>query len=182
MTPLSVPDYEKATDEELMVRYIGGDEIAFQEIFERYRGRIYAYLKRRISDAKMVDDLFQTTFLNLHRSRGRYSEKHPFSAWLFAVCRNVVRDHFRTRRKHAPEVLGGDLAKEAAAVSDEGVSSATLLAEALTQVTPRERQSMSLRYEAALDFDAIARSMNTTPQNVRQLLSRGVRKVRRILK
>src|SRR3989338_5977637 len=61
--------YEEREDELLMVQYANGDEIAFQELYRRYRARAYGYLSRRVRNSGVADELFQKVFLKLHRSR-----------------------------------------------------------------------------------------------------------------
>ena len=58
-------------DEMLMARFIGGDSSAFDALFTRYAGRVNAYLRRMVGPTT-ADDLTQTTFLSVVRSRGRF--------------------------------------------------------------------------------------------------------------
>lgn len=60
------------TDEELMARYQGGDEAAFEEIYARYGRKIYGFLVRRLGQADDCAELFQETFLRLHKGRALY--------------------------------------------------------------------------------------------------------------
>jgi RNA polymerase sigma-70 factor (ECF subfamily) len=78
-----------------MVRYAHGDGAAFGELFRRYERRVWGFLLRRTGSPEQADDLFQETFLRLHRFRDTFQPEGSFSHWLFQIARNVVIDHVR---------------------------------------------------------------------------------------
>jgi RNA polymerase sigma-70 factor (ECF subfamily) len=96
----------EVSDEELMVLYQQGEEKAFQTLYERYSGKLYGYIKKKVFNLEEAQDILQQSFLRLHKSRHSYDPKYPFSAWLFTICRNLEIDYFR---KHKAEMV--DLAK-----------------------------------------------------------------------
>jgi len=83
---------------EMLARHLEGDPRAFGELVDRYGGGIYAYLHRSGLARPAADDLFQETFLRVHRSAGRFDPARPFQTWLFTIATNLVRSHFRKRR------------------------------------------------------------------------------------
>ena len=48
------------SDEDLMTRYQNGQELAFEILFERHRGKVYGYLLKKLRDDVSADDVFQT--------------------------------------------------------------------------------------------------------------------------
>jgi len=60
---------EAWSDEVLMTAYQTGDTRAFEILFGRYRNRLYGYFVRRFGDRDLAADLFQRTFLRVHRAR-----------------------------------------------------------------------------------------------------------------
>src|SRR5476649_2776842 len=83
------------TDEELMALYQNGDEQAFGMLYARHSGRVYGFLVNSLKDKALADDVFQSTFMKLHRARSTYDPSFPFIPWLFTVCRGVMIDHIR---------------------------------------------------------------------------------------
>lgn len=171
--------YEEKEDELLMVQYAAGDENAFQVLYGRYRAKAYGYLSRRIGDLGMVDELFQKVFLKLHRSRERYEPKYPFSTWFFTICRNTVIDEFRRHARTPLKVLIEEDHLVSNPSHEERAPSEPVPAVVLSALPDRQREAVRLRYEEELDFDEIATKLNTTSENVRQLVSRGIRKLKR---
>jgi len=88
------------TDEELMNGYAMGDSEVFSILFERYKKKTYSFLSRRIGSSHYhdVDDLFQISWLKVHKYRKNYSPDRKFSTWLFGIMINVIRDYFRQVR------------------------------------------------------------------------------------
>lgn len=90
-------------DSELTLRYIAGDDRAFDSILARHGSRIYNQINYIVKDRETADDLFQETFIKvvvLLRD-GRYNEEGKLQGWLSRVANNVVMDHFR----RTPEAL-----------------------------------------------------------------------------
>src|SRR4051812_44748289 len=76
-------------DEELMHAYSQGDEKAFDTLYQRYSAKVYGYLRSSLKDQTMADDVFQATFIKLHKTRDRFDGRCTFAAWLFTICRSA---------------------------------------------------------------------------------------------
>jgi len=163
------------SDEDLMRDYQGGDSKAFEILFRRHSPRVYGFLRSRIGDRTLADDLFQATFLKLHQARSRYDAAFPFLPWLFALCRNTLIDGLRERGRTL-EDANSDAIARAAATNETGPELPDLGSLPLDQ-----RKAVELRYMEDLPFDEIARRLETSPSNARQLVSRGVRRLRDLL-
>ncbi|MGE0757998.1 MAG: RNA polymerase sigma factor SigZ [Pirellulaceae bacterium] len=53
------------------------------------------FIRRRVSDDHLADDLLQETFLRVHRKIGTLQESDRLAAWVYQIARNVVHDHYR---------------------------------------------------------------------------------------
>lgn len=76
--------------------YAGGDDSAFQELYQRCAPRLRGFLMRLSGDPALADDLAQEAFLRIHRSRGSFEPGAGALPWAFAIARNVFLDHART--------------------------------------------------------------------------------------
>ena len=85
------------SDEALMADYQRGDATAFEMLFRRYKDRVYGYFVRRFNDREAAEDLFQSTFLRVHRARRDYDTNRPFATWIFAIASNLGRDELKRR-------------------------------------------------------------------------------------
>ena len=69
-------------DEQLMLKFGQGDQVAFEELYARHRQRVYAFYRRRVPGRERAEELTQETFLALLHSAGRYQPQAPFRTYL----------------------------------------------------------------------------------------------------
>lgn len=53
------------------------------------------FIRRRVSDDHVADDLLQETFVRVHRNIGTLKEEDRLAAWVYQIARNVIHDHHR---------------------------------------------------------------------------------------
>jgi len=108
-------------------RILGGDEGAFQDLFDRFFPRLYRFVLARIGhDPDMARDIVQQTFCNAIGQLDRYRGEAALYTWFCQICRNVLADHFRSKARAGRVTLLEDhpnaraiLESLAAPVSDE---------------------------------------------------------------
>lgn len=86
------------SDEMLMVRLMEGARDAFDELYDRYEGRIRSFVYRFIGNREAAEDLTQEVFLKLYRNPRAFDPRGRFVTWIFAVARNACIDHLRLKR------------------------------------------------------------------------------------
>ncbi len=169
---------DNLSDEELMALYQQDDEPAFAQLYARHSSRVYGFLVNSLRDKAMADDVFQATFMKLHKSRLSYDTTFPFIPWLFTVTRGVMVDHLRKagriREKLDTEAVDGAVAPEHEPEQSSEMPS-------LAGLQPAQRKAIELRYGQDLSFEEIAKKLETSPMNARQLVSRAVKKLRAVL-
>jgi RNA polymerase sigma factor (sigma-70 family) len=161
------------SDEELMLAYQMGDENAFKELYERYAGRVLGYLRKKTKSEAQARDVFQGAFLKLHRARGLYDPAYPLSPWLFTICRNELLDAVKREKRNVEEPVG-ELSEHAAPHAEVNQELD------LSALSPGHRQILELRYQNDASFEEIARILDTTPSNARQLVSRSIKALKGI--
>lgn len=90
-----------------MRRLKGGDDLALNEIMERWRQKIANYMMRCVGNEADAVDLAQETFIRVYESRMRYEPRAAFSTWLFHIATNLARSHIRWHARHPVVPLGG---------------------------------------------------------------------------
>ena len=159
------------TNEELMLKYRDGDARAFDELFERIHHRVYAYVSKNLSDKNEREDVVQNIFIKLHTSKENFNPTYPFDAWLFTVSRSVLYDHLRKSSKiRHQELLEFYTPEERVSVDIDST---------LEKLHDKGREAVKMKYLDDLSFEEIARKIETTPGNVRQIVSRALRFLRK---
>jgi RNA polymerase sigma factor (sigma-70 family) len=155
-------------------------------LFEEQRTHLRAVAYRMLGSVHEADDAVQETWLRLDRSD--VSEVANLPAWLTTVVSRVCLDQLRARTSRPAPAADADQVARAADRPDaeaDPVHEAVLadqvgaaLQVVLDTLSPAERLAFVLHDLFALSFDEVAAVMGRSPAAVRQLASRGRRRVR----
>jgi RNA polymerase sigma-70 factor (ECF subfamily) len=95
------PDLDAA----LMLRVKRGDRVAFAGLVDKYKQPVLNFIFRSLRDEIEAEDLAQTVFLQVYKSRSRYKRTAKFSTWLFTIARNLCLNELRRRSRHPAESI-----------------------------------------------------------------------------
>ena len=100
---------QPVTDQELIGRYLAGNQSSLEKLIHRHKNRIFAYILMIVKEKELAEDLFQDTFIkviNTIRS-GSYKEEGKFIQWAMRIAHNLIIDHFR-KSKRIPTIENRD--------------------------------------------------------------------------
>jgi RNA polymerase sigma-70 factor (ECF subfamily) len=91
---------KQMTDEELVVAYAEGNNVAFGILLERHKSNIYSYIYFIVRNREMAEDIFQETFVKAITTikQGRYTENGKFRAWINRIAHNLIIDNYRQEK------------------------------------------------------------------------------------
>jgi RNA polymerase sigma-70 factor, ECF subfamily len=92
-------------DAALMLRVKRGDRAAFAELVDKYKQPLMNFIFRTLRNESEAEDLAQTVFLQVFKSRSRYKQTAKFSTWLFTIARNLCLNELRRRSRHPAESI-----------------------------------------------------------------------------
>lgn len=103
----------EATDESLVDAARGGDDLAFEQIFERHRRRVGRMVGRFFNRPERVEEILQDVFTKVYFGLGAYSSERgsSFAAWLSRVAINSCYDELRRARRR-PESSISDITSD----------------------------------------------------------------------
>jgi RNA polymerase sigma-70 factor (ECF subfamily) len=103
-----MPNQQFVDDQELVNRYIRGDESSLALLIQRHKRRIFSYIMLTIKDRALAEDIFQDTFIKVINTlkKGHYNEEGKFLPWVLRISHNLIIDSFR-RDKRMPTISGG---------------------------------------------------------------------------
>src|SRR5262249_51148625 len=132
-------------------------------------------------------DAAQEVFLRAFKYLASYKTEQDFAGWLYRITVNVCRDAGRKRSqiKFTSFEEARDIGTLAEAASDENLEASAiraqqraLVAEALEQLTEKERAALVLRDLEGLPTDEVARLLGTTATTVRSQVSAARAKIK----
>jgi RNA polymerase sigma-70 factor (ECF subfamily) len=89
------------TDEELVKKFLGGDQHAFTELVRRHKAWVITKAAHYSQNSQETDDLAQTIFIKAFRNLHSFGFRCPFRHWLARIATNACHDHLRKRRSHS---------------------------------------------------------------------------------
>jgi RNA polymerase sigma-70 factor, ECF subfamily len=92
------------SDETLAARAGAGDDRAFEEIVQRYEGRVFR-LACRLTSETDAPDVLQETFLQVYRHLPSFRGESQFGTWLYRIATNAALMHRRARARRPTESL-----------------------------------------------------------------------------
>lgn len=175
----------KSDETALVARLRQGDVRAFDEVYKRYRVRIYTFLVRLAQRRDVADDLFQETFVQLARHATRLLPDTNLGAFLYTVARNRYRNHrrmslFRLGRLRElfpsrPAEAAFTLQPTAPVDPFENVATSDTLQkldQALSALPCALREALLLVAVEGIDIESAAQILSIKPEALRQRVSR----------
>ena len=169
----------------LVERAVSGDPEAFARLYDAYMDRVYRFMLLRVSDSQTAEDLASQVFLKAWEHLDRYEIRGlSFAAWLFKIARNLVIDHYRTK-KEAASLDADDAAEPVSLRTVHGDIEQQLQAEelrsALNRLTEEQKAAVTLKYIEGFTTEEIAQVMGKREGAVRALQMRGLQALAEII-
>jgi RNA polymerase sigma-70 factor (ECF subfamily) len=160
------------------------DPAAFGELYDRYAGQIYRFVRARIHDDGEAEDITEEVFLNaLRHIKGYRDQGRPFSCWLYRIAVNAVASHYRRRR---PQVSLDDelgLAAPTGDPIDDVLQRDRVRAvwEAVDRLPRQQRAAMILKFSMDLTMEDVGAVLDKSPAAAKLLIYRAVQRLRQEL-
>jgi RNA polymerase sigma-70 factor, ECF subfamily len=147
------PSMNRRTDglTALMERYAAGDDEVFDSLYGQLSTPLYRFCLRLATNRAEADDLFQETFLKLHRARGTYMAGSNALHWSYAIARSLYVSGVRYWRRR-PEKIGdaADISEHEHFHTDIATTpEAEVVAEHLLDIVTTELRRMSEKNRVA---------------------------------
>ena len=169
------------TDAQIMELVKNGQLNYLSEIFERYAGRIQNYFYQMTADRFISEDLTQNVFEAILRSRHNYKEEGSFQYWLFRIAKNVLTDHFRSKKYRNNVRLGEiDVPDNGIKYPDEDLShNSKRLSKALNLLKSEHREIIILTRFENLTYKEVSEIIGISETGVKARVFRAMKSLRR---
>ena len=178
-------------DGELLVRFVGGERSALEELFRRYRVHAYRVAYRLLGNEADALDAVQEGFVKALTHLTGFQGRSSFKTWLLRVVYNAALDLGRQRGRREMLSLdagtGGEQSHSGLLTQDEAgqaLEQADLrqaLDAALATLSEVQRQTFSLHADAELTYREISEVMGTSIGTVMSRLYYARQKLRALL-
>jgi len=93
------------SDETLMRALAGGEDLALNQLMDRWQAPLRGFLYRYTQHERDALDLAQETFVRIYQNRTRFRADRRFSTWMFQIALNLARSRGRWLRRHPTDSL-----------------------------------------------------------------------------
>jgi|SRR5689334_292249 len=155
----------------------------FETVVAAHHAEIYRYLLRLTSWSGEADDLSQETFLRAYRAWDGLNDDANVRAWLFTIATNLARNHFRSESRRRRAYAGvGDTRRDVDPASPEEErrfhETRALLERVVDDLPLKQRLAFVMRKLHDLEYDAIGKSLQCSPESARAHVFQALKKIR----
>ena len=164
-----------------------GNEAAFIAIYDQYVEALYHYGERLTTDKTLIEDCLQDLFAELWLRQKELPEVQTVKFYLFKILKRKINRKRTQRAKFISETATDfdfelTLAPEA---ENDGWQLASAqretLLRALNQLTPRQKEIVTLRFYDNFSYEEIAEIMTLSNRSVYNLTYRALAVLRRTI-
>lgn len=173
---------EGYTELELLEEIAGGNESAFNLLYDKYAGKVYAMGIKYLKSPFLAQDAVQEIFVKVWNNRGELPYVKNFPAWLSTISRNqlinelqkqvpmeVLEESHPGARHEIVPVAGSEIDfRELEQLIKKGVES----------LSPRQQQIYKLSREDGLNHKKIAVQLSISYDVVREHMSKALKNLR----
>jgi RNA polymerase sigma-70 factor, ECF subfamily len=167
----------------LVSRVAAGDSQAETEIVVHFAPRVRAMAVVRTRDRDLAGDLTQETLLAVLQAmrKGQVRDRDRIEGFVAGVARNVINNYKRRRLRHPESPLDEDTPAFAVDDDHDGPERRRLMAAALAELSPPDRQVLLLTLVEGLKPGEIARQIGVSPDVARTRKSRALKRILEVL-
>ena len=187
-TPTPLPTDEK----ELVERFQNGEQEVFNELVNRYHGKIYNLVYKYVSNSETAKDLSQEIFIKAYRALPNFKRQSAFYSWLYRIAVNLCIDFIR-QQKRGQTLSFEDLP---AGGSDEPTLNdvnplppdqietkelGQIIGQAVQQLPPKQQHVFNLRYHDGLQLKEIAAQLDRSEGTIKAHLHHAHKRLQTLL-
>jgi len=170
-------DNQHLTDKVLLLQIGQGDEHSFNQLFERYRNRLFTYLFKITKSKETAEEIVLDVFLKIWHGREMAIQIENPEAFLFRVAQNKALDFLRAVKRNPlkkREIWDAMQEFATSESADAGLLSKNIeaaIGQAVHLLSPQRQKVFQLRHTQGMRYDEIAEQLDLSRNTVRNHLA-----------
>lgn len=181
------PAPEAASDEALLARIRDRDSGALRALFQRYHGRVFHFVLRRLRDPGLAEEVVADVFFEVWRSVDHFAGASRPSTWIFGIAHFKATSAHRDRSRFKRAAVIPTNVESLHRVADGADAGARLIAreelgrvrDALEALPDDQREVLELAVLEGLPYEEIAHRLGVPEGTIKTRVSRARAKLRR---
>ncbi|MEN8202237.1 MAG: RNA polymerase sigma-70 factor [Bacteroidota bacterium] len=162
-------------ENKLIKNLIRGDAYSFDQIFDKYNKRVYAFSLSNLKNKEDAEGVVQEVFLSLWKDRKKLKELKNLEAWIFSICFNVIRKRFRKlarERKHLEKFAETILTADNSTLTEVEYNDLQEKANTIIEkLSPRQKTIFLMSRNKGLSNAEISNQLNISKKTVENHLT-----------
>lgn len=177
--------YHTYSDLELMGFISQDDELAFAEIYHRYKGVLFLHAYRMLGDEDEAKDILQELFTVLWTKRNNIILNNSLSSYLYGSVRNRIFDfiaHKKVEKRYITSLT--DFLTEGECITDHRVREkelSSLIEKEVSLLPPKMREVFELSRKKNLSYKEIADELHISDKTVKKQVNNALNILRKKL-
>lgn len=172
-------DYNQLTDQELVVLLNKGDQLAFAQIYDRYKFILHAHAVNKLRDREEARDIIQEVFTYLWSKRDVINVSENLSGYLYGSVRHAILNKI-TRKQVQEKYLDSlkEFAAQDSVLTDHRVRETQLrmlIEQEIKMLPPKMRTVFELSRKEHLSHREIAWKLEISEQTVSKQITNALR-------
>lgn len=155
----------------------------FDQLVERYRPELLAYLIRLLGNSHDAEDVCQDAFLRAYRAFDRLEANSNTRAWLYRIMTNTALNFIKRRRQAIARAV--DIDPESLSSRTDGDTERRERFQQITQAVealpPKQRAALMQRQFQGLSYEDIAEALGCSAESARANVYQAIKKLRSAL-
>ena len=173
------------SEHELVERCRQGDETAFRELVDQYKGLVFALIARSMTDRARAEELAQDVFLKVHKGLPYFRGESKLSTWMYRIVINVLsQERPRGTTISLDDPPTGDRPALQVAADDRSFGDLVLkdrLQKAIERLPVQYQVLVNGHYLKGMRYEDLAEALDLPMGTVKTHLHRAKRQLRRLL-
>jgi RNA polymerase sigma factor (sigma-70 family) len=173
---------------QLLNEFQAGNTGAFSRLYDLYINILYNYGHRLTTDSELLKDCIHDVFVKVYTRKNELNTIGNFKSYIFISLKNKICDEIRKRIylsstaiEDVDPVATDDVERKYLRMEQEQAENHTIKY-MMEQLSPRQREALTLYYIEEKKYEDICEIMSMNYQSVRNLMHRGLTKLRGIAK
>ncbi|OHX66919.1 sigma-70 family RNA polymerase sigma factor [Flammeovirga pacifica] len=77
-----------------------------QQIWTTFKSELYGFIKHKVNDKDLADDILQDVFIKIHSNVDRLKDEKKLTSWVYQLTRNTIVDFYRKKQLPTKEFDG----------------------------------------------------------------------------
>ena len=168
----------------LLASFQAGNMAAFSQLYNLHINVLFNYGLKLTIDKELLKDCIHDIFVKLYTKKDELGTIDNLRSYLFISLKNKLCDELRRRMYMSDTVVEEVSLSTPTDVEDDYMAKEqrnnefSLVKRLLDQLSPRQREALTLYYIEEKKYEDICEIMNMNYQSVRNLMHRGLTKLR----